>query len=55
MMYNPFKKTLSFYVNGKYLGTPFENVDGDLYVCLEVCHTGSFTLVENPSMPAKTD
>jgi len=55
MLYNPQKKTISYYCNGKYLGTPFENVEGELFVCLEVCHTGAFSTVENPKIPAKID
>jgi hypothetical protein len=55
MLYNPVKKSLSYFVNGKFVGTPFHNVEGELYVCLEVCHHGSFSAIENPLMPAKIE
>jgi hypothetical protein len=42
---------LSYFRNGKFLGTPFEEVTGELYICLEMCHLGSFTIVENPELP----
>jgi len=48
MFYNPLKKTLSYYRNGQYLGTPFNNVEGELFVCVEACHGGAFTIVEDP-------
>lgn len=35
------KKTLSYYQNGKYLGTPFTNVEGEIYPAVEICHVGS--------------
>ena len=51
ILYNPLKKELSYFQNGKFLGTPFKNVEGDLYVCLEVCHIGTFNIVQNPQLP----
>ena len=36
ILYNPIKKSLSYFYNKKYYGTPFENVQGDLKICLEV-------------------
>lgn len=35
------KKTLSYYRNGKFLGTPFTNVEGEIYPCVEICDHGS--------------
>jgi len=35
------KKTLSYYRNGKFLGTPFTDVEGEIYPCVEICHGGS--------------
>jgi len=37
------KKTLSYYQNDKFLGTPFTDVSGEIYPALEVCHGGSLT------------
>lgn len=37
------KKTLTYYQNGKFLGTPFTNVEGEIYPAVEVCHAGSLT------------
>ena len=51
MLYNPAKRELSYFRNGEYLGTPFKDVEGELYVCLEVCHHGSFTIKDNAELP----
>jgi hypothetical protein len=48
MLYNPIKKTLSYYCNGVLLGTPFTDLEGELFVCVETCHLGAFSIVENP-------
>lgn len=34
-------KSLSFYHNGVYKGTPFTNVEGEIYPAVEICHIGS--------------
>ncbi len=39
------KRQMSYFRNKKFLGTPFDNVEGDLFICLELCHLGSFTIV----------
>jgi len=41
--YDAKKKTLSYYQNDKFVGTPFTNVSGEIYPALEVCHGGSLT------------
>lgn len=53
ILYNPFKKTLSYFHNGKFIGTPFDNVvcDKELYVCLECCHHGSFEYLDEIKFP----
>jgi len=42
---------MSYYRNGKYLGTPFKNVKGNLYICVENCHLPGFSMVQNPKLP----
>ncbi len=37
------------------MGTPFKNVEGELYICLEVCHLGSFVIVQNPELPREEE
>merc|ERR1711957_235222 len=43
LLYRPSLQTLSVYRNGFYLGTPFTNVHGAIYPCVEMCHVGSMT------------
>jgi len=42
---------MSYYRNGKYLGTPFKNVKGELYICVENCHIQGFSKVDEPELP----
>ena len=52
MLYDPLKKTLTYFRNGVNIGTPFDNVEGDaLYLTVEMCHLGSFTRIESPELP----
>ncbi len=44
-------KTLSYFFNKKFLGTPFENFQGQLYICLEICCIGSFEIIKDPELP----
>lgn len=43
MKYDARAKSLTFYHNGTDLGTPFTNVEGELYPCVEMCHLGVMT------------
>ncbi len=51
IFYNPLKKSMSYFKNGKFIGTPFDNVEGELYICLEVCHKGSYEIVKDVQLP----
>jgi hypothetical protein len=37
------------------LGTPFNDVQGDIFICLEVCHLGSFIIVQDPDLPVEDE
>jgi len=37
------------------LGTPFNDVHGDIFICLEVCHLGSFIIVQDPDLPVEDE
>ena len=54
-LYNPFREKLSYFVNGKFIGTSFSNVSGDLFICLEICHLGSFDIVEDVVLPEEEE
>eukprot|EP00462_Mataza_sp_D1_P006169 CAMPEP_0175121638 /NCGR_PEP_ID=MMETSP0087-20121206/1278_1 /TAXON_ID=136419 /ORGANISM="Unknown Unknown, Strain D1" /LENGTH=255 /DNA_ID=CAMNT_0016403199 /DNA_START=55 /DNA_END=822 /DNA_ORIENTATION=- len=44
VLYCAAAKSLTYFCNGKLLGTPFTNLEGgDLYPCVEICHLGSMT------------
>ena len=47
MLYDANEGTLSYYRNNKFLGTPFDNIDGEVYFCMELCHHGSFKIIQN--------
>ena len=52
MLYNPYRKEVSYFQNGGLVGTAFTNVEGeDLYVCLEICHLGSYEIMDNIELP----
>jgi len=42
---------LTYFQNGKNVGTPFTNVEGKLYFIVEACHHGSYTIVQDPKLP----
>ena len=46
---------MSYFQNGKYLGTPFKNVSGDLYICVENCHKTGFSKVDDPDYPEEPE
>jgi hypothetical protein len=50
LLYDAQNRSISFYRNGKFLGTPFRNVEGALFVCLEACHAGSFSVIDEPDI-----
>jgi len=41
LLYNTRMGHLSYYRNGAFIGTPFTNVKGDIFPCLEMCHIGT--------------
>ena len=41
--YDTAQRSLTYFVNGRELGTPFTNVEGEIYPCVELCHVGSMT------------
>jgi len=41
LLFDTRKASLTYYRNGTFIGTPFTNVRGDIYPCLEMCHLGS--------------
>ena len=46
---------MSYFLNGKFIGTPFNNVYGDLFICLEICCKGSYEIVEEIILPEKEE
>lgn len=55
MLYNASQGTLSYFVNGKYIGTPFKNVLPDCYFIVEGCHLGSFEKVSKTELPEEDE
>jgi len=55
MLYNASAKTLSYFHNKTYVGTPFRDVEGELYFLVEGCHLGSFEMVENVELPSESE
>lgn len=55
VFYNPAKGTLSYFENGKFLETAFENVksEQELFICLEICHKGYYEIVSNVELPER--
>ena len=53
MLFNSYKKQLSYFVNKKFIDTPFDNVEGPLHICLEICgHKKTyFEIIQNPIVP----
>ena len=40
VLFNPSKKQLSYFANKKFIGTPFDNVEGQLHIFLAICDRG---------------
>lgn len=54
LLYNAGAKTLSYFHNKTYIGTPFTNVEGAaLYFLAEGCHLGAYNIVENVELPSE--
>ncbi len=47
MLYDADEGILSYYRNGEFLGTPFNNIKGKVYFFMELCHLGSMKPIWN--------
>ena len=47
--------TITYFRNKKSLGTPFKEVFGDLYICVENCHKTGFVKIDEPEIPDSTE
>jgi hypothetical protein len=50
-LYDPVVGTIAYFRNKKLLGTPFKDVFGDLYICVENCHITGFSKIDEPEIP----
>lgn len=55
VFFNPQKGTLSYFENKRFIGTAFDNVltDQDLFICLEVCHKGYYSICTEVELPER--